>query len=263
MMKLSQIAAILALALPAMAAAQSDDDGNDKPRRIVRVGLGAQLVPDHPGADGMKLSPIVNIDLKREGDTFDFEAPDQSFSLAIVTGGGFSFGPAANFESSRRPSRFPVPIPKVSTTFEAGGFIQQRLSDSFRVRAEVRKGLGGHDGWVSQLAADFVARDEDNYVFSIGPRVSWADGRYHRAYFGVTPAVATASGLPAFNPDGGIKGVGGVASLHHQLGSRVGIFGYGGYERLVGDAGRSPIVRTYGSRDQFSAGLGLSFQFGL
>jgi outer membrane protein len=38
---------------------------------------------------------------------------------------------------------------------------------------------------------------------------------------------------------------------------------YARYERLVSDAGRSPLIRTYGSRDQISAGLALSYTFRL
>ena len=36
---------------------------------------------------------------------------------------------------------------------------------------------------------------------------------------------------------------------------------YAGYDRLVRDAGASPLVRRYGSRDQFSGGLGLTYTF--
>jgi outer membrane protein len=127
----------------------------------------------------------------------------------------------------------------------------------------VRKGLGGHDGWISQVSADFVARRKDDYVFSIGPRLSWADKEYQRAYFGVTPAMSAATGLAAFDPGSGLRGVGGATSLSYQFTPQWGIQAYGRYERLVGDAGRSPLIRTYGSRDQFSAGLALSFTFGL
>ena len=235
----------------------------EKPRRIVRVAIGPEIVPDHVGADGTKFSPYVNIDLKREGKEFEFEAPDESFGLGLIDVGSFEFGPSLNLESSRRPSRFPVPVDKVPTTVEAGAFGQLYLAKSFRLRAELRKGLGGHDGWISHLSADFIARRGDDYVFSIGPRVIWADEEYQRAYFGVTPAMSAASGLPAFDPDSGLRGVAAATSLSYQFTSDWGIQAYGRYERLVGDAGRSPLIRTYGSRDQFSAGLALSYTFGL
>ena len=47
-------------------------------------------------------------------------------------------------------------------------------------------------------------------------------------------------------------GRGGIAGLTHQLSRSVGIYAYAGYDRLVSDAADSPIVRAYGSRDQFS-----------
>jgi outer membrane protein len=39
------------------------------------------------------------------------------------------------------------------------------------------------------------------------------------------------------------------------------MFGFARYERLVGDAAKSPIVRDFGSRDQLSAGIGLNYTF--
>ena len=257
--KLALAAMVVAAGAGSVAAAEE----REKPRRIVRVALGPEIVPDHVGADGTKLSPYVNIDLKREGKDFEFEAPDESFGMGLIDVGPLELGPSLNLESARRPSRFPVPIDKVPATFEAGAFAQLYLGKSFRVRGEVRKGLGGHDGWISHLSADFIARRGDDYVFSIGPRVSWADEEYQSAYFGVTPAMSAASGLAAFDPDSGLRGVGGTTSISYQFTPDWGIQAYGRYERLVGDAGRSPLIRTYGSRDQFSAGLALSYTFGL
>jgi outer membrane protein len=253
--------ALAAILVTTAASGASAEDGG-KPRRIVRVAVGPEIVPDHVGAEGTKLAPYVNIDLKREGKEFEFEAPDESFGFGLKLG-AFEIGPALNLESARRPSRFPVPVDKVPATVEAGAFAQLYLAKSFRVRAEVRKGLGGHDGWIAQGSADFIARRGDDYVFSIGPRVSWADEAYQNAYFGVTPAMSAASALPAFNADSGLRGLGGATSLSYQFTPDWGIQAYGRYERLVGDAGRSPLIRTYGSRDQFSAGLALSYTFGL
>jgi MipA family protein len=67
--------------------------------------------------------------------------------------------------------------------------------------------------------------------------------------------------LPVYTPRGGIYGVAATGGLSVQLDSRWGLFGYARYERLVGDAARSPIVRQFGSRDQLSGGIGLSYVF--
>jgi outer membrane protein len=47
----------------------------------------------------------------------------------------------------------------------------------------------------------------------------------------------------------------------YQLNSRWGLFGFARYERLMGDAARSPIVRELGSRNQLSGGIGLNYTF--
>ena len=134
-------------------------------------------------------------------------------------------------------------------------------SDSIRLRGDLRKGVNGHEGLVGSIALDHVWRDGDRYVFSIGPRVLASDGRFQRAYFGVDSAAALASGLPAYRPDGGIYAVAAASGLAYQFSPRFGLFGFAHYERLVGDAAKSPIIRDLGSRNQLSGGIGLSYTF--
>jgi len=92
--------------------------------------------------------------------------------------------------------------------------------------------------------------------------VTWADHRYHDAYFSVAPADSAPSGLPAYDAGAGIQAVGVTAGLVTQLTRRWGIYSYAKYDRLAGDAADSPIVRRYGSRDQLSGGIALSYTFG-
>jgi outer membrane protein len=204
---------------------------------------------------------LWRLNIARGAEPFKFSAPDYSFGIPLISSGGFSAGPAANIESGRKKSDLDVPVGKVKTTIEAGAFANYQLTDSLYLRAEALKGLGGHDGIVGTLGADQVWRDGDRYVFSIGPRVLFSDSRYQRAYFGVSPAAALASGLPAYRPSGGIRGIAAASSISYQFDPRWGLFGYGRYERLVGDAAKSPIVRELGSRNQLSGGLGLSYTF--
>jgi MipA family protein len=255
MMKQFVIAA--AALCPAWSAAVAEE-GEDL---RVRVGLGAQLRPEFIGADGHMIAPLVDVDIARGTNPFAFEAPDYSFGIPIISSGGFSFGPAANLASKRKESDVGAPVGKVSTTFEAGAFASYQLADSIHLRGEVLKGLGGHKGLVGTLGADHIWRDGDRYVFSIGPRLLFSDDRYQRAYFGVTPEAALASGLPAYDPSGGIHGVAAATALSYQFNPRWGMFGFGRFERLVGDAADSPIVREFGSRNQLSGGLGLSYTF--
>jgi outer membrane protein len=247
----------MAAILPAWSAAAAQDANDIR----VRVGLGAQLQPDFIGAKHSDVAPLFHINIARGTNQFRFGAPDDSPSIGLISSHGFSFGPAVNMEGRRKESDVGAPVGNVARTFEAGAFAQYLASDSVRVRAEVLKGLNGHDGLVATISADKIWRDGDRYVFSIGPRVLFSDARYQRAYFGVSPTASIASGLPAYHPGGGIHAVAVASGLTYALNSRWGLFGYARYERLVGDAAKSPIVRELGSRNQLSGGIGLNYTF--
>jgi MipA family protein len=246
-------AAVLTVSSPA--AAQDDSDFR------VRIGLGGQLEPEFIGSDDIELGPLWDLDLARGADPFPFEAPDDSFGIRLFSEGGFTAGPAANVEWKRKESDVGAPVGKVKTTIEVGGFAEYQASETIRLRADVRKGLGGHEGLVGSFGVDRIWRDGDRYVFSIGPRVLFSNDRFQRAYFGVNSAAALASGLPAYRPDGGVYAVAAVSGLSYQFSPSWGAFGFARYERLVGDAAKSPIVRDLGSRNQLSGGIGLSYTF--
>lgn len=251
----------LIIALAAILPAWSAADAQDSRDLRVRIGLGAQVLPEFIGADGRTVAPLVQVNVARGTNPFSFGAPDDSPSIAILSKGGFSFGPAVNIERRRRESDVGAPVGSVSRTYEVGAFAQYLVGSSFRVRAELRKGINGHDGLVGALGADKIWRDSDRYVFSIGPRVLFSDAQYQRAYFGVSPAASLASGLPVYRPSGGVHAVALASGLSYQLDDRWGVFGYARYARLVGDAAKSPIVRQFGSRNQLSGGIGLNYTF--
>ena len=248
---------IAGTALLFVSSAAFADDGRDL---RVRVGGGAQLRPQYPGADQDKLGPLFSVSFAHGTDPFKFKASDDSSGVAVVSSNGFSFGPAVNLVGARRDADVGAPVGRVGATIEAGVYAGYRFGD-FRLRGELLKGLGGHKGVRAQLGVDRIWRDRDRYVFSVGPRLLIADERYERAYFGVTPNASLASGLPVYRPGGGIYGIGATSGMSVQLDRHWGLFGYARYERLIGDAARSPIVRHYGSRDQVSGGIGLSYTF--
>ena len=247
----------VAAILPAWSAANAQDSSDYR----IRVGLGAQLRPEFIGADGTSLVPLFHVNIARGTNPFGFGAPDDSPSIGLVSSGGFSFGPAGNIEGRRRNSDVGALVGNVGRTFEAGAFAQYLAGDSFRIRAELLKGINGHEGLVGSVGADKIWRDGDRYVFSIGPRVLFSDARYERAYFGVTPAASLASGVPIYRPSGGVHAVALASGASYALSSQWGVFGFGRYERLVGDAAKSPIIRDFGSRNQLSAGIGLNYTF--
>jgi outer membrane protein len=248
----------LAATLPAWSAAAAQDEDRDI---RVRVGVGAQLLPQFIGSDETDFAPLVHVNVARGTHEFSFGAPDDSPSIALVSKNGFSFGPAGNIQGRRENSDVGSPVGSVPRTFEVGAFAQYLAGNSFRVRGELRQGINGHDGLVGYIGADKIWRNGDRYVFSVGPRVLFSDAHYQRVYFGVTPEASLATGLPVYRPSGGVHAVALASGASYQLSNQWGLFGYARYARLTGDAGKSPIIREYGSRNQLSGGIGLNYTF--
>ncbi|UUR07363.1 MipA/OmpV family protein [Sphingomonas glaciei] len=247
--------AVAALALSTTAAAQETKDSR------VRLGLGAQLKPAYPGARDSDLRPLFDFDLARGIEEFRIETPDDRFGVRLISAGRFTAGPAAAYQGSRKDKDVGAPVGKVDATIELGGYADYLVNDSLRVRGELVKGVNGHEGLAGQVGIDHFWRDGDKYAVTLGPRLLFSDDRYQRAYFGVTPAAALRTGLPVYTPGGGVHAVALAGGVQTQFGPRWGLFGYARGERLVGDAAKSPIVRTYGRRNQLSAGIGVSYAF--
>ena len=262
MRNLALAAPLFALLALAAIPSQAQEQDDDRPWRT-RVALGPQLVPDFPGASNVAIRPYIGVSRARGDDPFAFTAADDTFGVALLRFDRFSFGPSLGFEGERSRADTDDLLPSVGFSLELGGFAQYDLLPKVRLRVEARQGVSGHEGFVANLGADYVARDGDRWLFSLGPRVTLTDGRYQRAYFGVAPADAVAAGLDAFRPDGGVQSVGATAGAIRQLSPRIGLRGYAKYDRLVADAADSPVVRAFGSRNQISGGVALTYTFGV
>lgn len=245
----------------AAAPASAQDEGESR-GWLVTIGAGPQFYSRYPGAEDYGLYPMPIFGLRRPGDPLPVKTPDQGFGFGLLGHDSvFNFGPAIQLVNKRDPEDVGAPVAEVDVSVELGGFASVYVQPWLRLRVEGRKAVTGHDGWNGDIAADFVIRSGDTTVFTAGPRARIADDRYHRAYFGVSPADALATGLPAYAPGGGVYAYGANASITHQFSPSVGLYAYAGYDRLVGDAADSPLLQAFGSRDQYSAGIGLSYTF--
>lgn len=250
---------LLTLAAPAFA---QTEEGEQAPRRY-RLAVGAQAVPSYPGADHNAVRPLFDFASARGNAAFEYEAADESPNITLYDRNGFETGIAVGFQSARTRTRAGADISKVGFTVEPGVFAGYYVAPQLRAYGELRKGVGGHEGVVSMLALDYVQRDGDRWLVAVGPRVNLSDARYRRAYFGVSQRDAAAAGIPVYRVgDNIVHSVGLAATGLRQLTTRWGLYGYLGYDRLTGDAARSPITERLGSKNQFSGGLALSYTFG-
>jgi len=125
----------------------------------------------------------------------------------------------------------------------------------------VRQAFGGDQGVVADLSADVIVPVIERLIISAGPRFTWESTQASAPYFGITAAQALASGLPAFNANGGAHSVGAGTKVTYRITPRWEVHAYLEYQRLLGDAANSPLVKLRGSRDQTTYGIGASYSF--
>ena len=234
-----------------------------KPDRLVMVGLGVRTKPSYPGSGDQSLGPLPVVNVWRSDQPFPVETPDEAKGLKLVglrknvaAGVSFAFAPV------RKNKDAPPGFAEVGFGVETGLYVEGYVASGLRLRADVRQSIGGHKALTGELSLDYVLRGaNDRQMLTIGPRVRYGSAKYNRAFFEVTPAAAAASGLPAYRPEAGVYALGAVAGAYQPLGERWGLFGFAGYDRLQGQAAASPLVSQRGKRDQFSAGLALTHTF--
>lgn len=219
---------------------------------------GVSLAPEYFGADSTRIGPGggfgfggVRLGRVALGD------PDAPRLFAPGTGlrGSFRYIP-------RRAGKNELAgLEDVKASLELGLGLHH-TAESWQVFADLRYGAIGHKGIAGELGANAIYRGSGGLVLHGGPRASFGNARFARSYFGITAAeAAVAPNFPAaYRPSGGMHALGLEVGAYQPLNDHWGVSATLRYDRLRGDAARAPIVQQ-GSRDQFSASIGLTRHF--
>lgn len=266
---LAGIAALLALA-SGTALANDDDDKramtDPAPAKgwIITLGGSFEMGPKYDGARSAGPSFMPSISWRRAGEEAGFSAPDDGLDYALYETDRFSVGVVGSYRAGRYASSNGklFGLRDVPWSIEAGAFAEYWLvPDRLRTRIEVRQGFHGHHGVVADLSADWVERF-GSFTFAVGPRLSLASAPFMRRQFGVLPYEAMLNGLVGpYKPGGGAKSLGLASSLEYAWSPSFSTTLFARYDRLVGEAAKSPLVDTIGQRNQFSVGIGVSYSF--
>ncbi len=261
-------ASVLVAAL-AVCAAHAADGGNAPSadlKYIVTVGSSLEVAPDYPGARRVGSTVLPSIDIRRFDEVEELSAPDDGIDYTLLDVVGLELGPVIDFRDRRNSSAAGFPgLHDLSFDVAAGAFLQTWIApDQLRLRTEARQAVTNGSGLEVDAGIDWFKRFGDDWVLSIGPRLSFADASYMKSYFGVLPSEAASSGLSAFNAGWGLKSVGLTASVSYQISPTWSLDLYDRLDELTGNAARSPITLSgAGRRMQNTAGLSLSYSFTL
>ncbi len=149
----------------------------------------------------------------------------------------------------------------IDAALELGGGIGYTLRN-FEMFADVRRGFGGHEGWVAEAGADVVLRPTERLRLNMGPRLLWGDETYTDQYFGVN-ADEVAPNCAAFDADGGLVSAGLEFGARYQLSDVWGLEGAVTYDVLQNDAEDSPLVDDLGDKDQWGVRFGVTRVFSI
>ena len=236
--------------------------GRDR-RLVFSVLLGAESRPEYFGSEDNRAVPTFRPNLL----ALDFGALDVGDADAPLTNDplrrplGFAAGTSFRFIGERSADEYDEldGLDDVDATLEVGAsaFYVWPNAEAYGM---LRYGLGGSDAWVGEMGAYYVTRPVEGFAFRIGPRLLFGSDQYADTYFGVTETEATASGLEAYDPDGGLVSAGVEVIASYRLGEFWWLEGRARWDQFQNDAADSPIV-DQGARDQGTVSIGVRRAF--
>ncbi len=231
--------------------------------------IGPGMVPSYDGSKKYELVPLMIADVEWKG--LALEIRGLGARLDLLGNSPVQIGPVFNFRGKRNSDKDGNGRVKllndVDSAMEVGGHVGYRFGGNQYGQGEIEFDLSlvkdvsdGHDGLLGTAQVSYAAHRSQKLFINLDAQTTWADKKYMRAYFGVTPDEATASGLAAYRPGSGIRDIGIGTTIGYQFNQRWGVIARAGANYYVGDAKDSPIVDE-GSKIQAVGGLAVSYRF--
>ncbi len=249
-------------AAPAAAGTFLDDMRSSK-GWTVTVGASGMATPTWEGSDKTMGAVLPLFNIRPIGTPPRYFNPREGLGVTLFEIGRLQIGPVAQIKFSRKVKDDPFALQglgDVDLAIEAGAFAEYWFVDWLRYRAEVRQGFGGHHGVVADQFVDVVV-PFGPWTLSAGPRLRIVSARANDPYYDINLNQSLLSGLPTYDAGGGVRSVGAGAQAIYRFNPQWAVHGFVEYDRLVGDAADSPVVKLRGSEDQFTIGGGVAYSF--
>lgn len=227
---------------------------------VLDIGIGPRVQPTFIGSSSYEVvpNPIFELQYLRLPYLGEMITADRKLIA-------FGFYPSFEFIGARDAddAAYLAGLDPIDLAVELGPGASFRYGN-FKVFAEGRFGVTGHDGAVIEGGFDYIMTPGERWELSLGPRFTAATNNFMDTYFGVTPEEAAnpLSVLPAYDPGGGFMDVGAEGRVSYDITRRLKVHMEGRYARFIGDAASSPIIEA-GAINQFQVAIGLTYRFGL
>ncbi len=251
---LLSISAILTIAAAPSVSAQSLD---------LQVGGAAVIAPKYEGSKEYEVRgfPIIAPASGESSGFVQFRGIDD-LRFRVFEHSGFEAGPLAGYRFGRDEDDAArlAGLGDVDGGVVVGGYAAYNFGSLKPFLSYHHQVTGDDAGAVLRAGAETRFSLTPSIMVTAVAGASYADDDYMQSYFSVTAAQAFASGLSAFDADGGFKDVylslGTDIPLSELWSMKLGVK----YTHLIGDASDSPIVET---DSQLSGLLGFTYRFGV
>jgi len=231
--------------------------GGPAPDWRITVGGGTDVYPLYEGSAKYRVraNPLIDVRYK----DLAFFSLGEGLGVNVIRGTTYRAGVAISYDVGRRADDegrlhglgnvSPAPAVKLFAEYSILPFV---------FTANVRRVLGGADGFVGDLGFYVPVVGKEEVQVFLGPSITVADGTYMRHYFGVSTQQALNTRFPRRDAGAGFKNANfGVTAIYH-FSPKWFIEGDAGFSRLLGSAADSPIVV---SKNQVTAGINIGYQF--
>lgn len=231
--------------------------GGELPDWRISLGGGVDVRPIYEGSKRYRVLPSVVIDVRYKD--IAFVSDGEGLGVNLLHGPNYRAGAAISYDLGRdhHVQHRLAGLGNVDPAPEAKLFAEYFLKPVV-LTADLRKGLGGHDGIIGDVGAYVPLEIAEGFYAFTGPSVTLADHRYMQAYFGVTPTQASRSQFHAFTARGGLDRAGWGLTVAYQWTEHWWLEAEGAWQYLLGDPGHSPIVEA---KSEFATGANVIYRF--
>jgi len=223
----------------------------------VEVGGAGSVQPLYAGAAKYRFQPGPDIDVRYKD--LAFFSVGEGLGVNLLQDKTYRVGVALGFDQGREADS----ATRLRGTGDIGLAPTPKLFAEYVLfpvvlRADVRRALGGVDGWAGDLSAYMPVYGTKSFFVFAGPTVAFVDDTYNRHEFGISATQHLRSGLPRYDATGGLQSAGLGSSMtwlitDHWL-ANTGVSA----QRLLDAAAHSPLVQE---RLQYEAFFTVGYSF--
>lgn len=254
-------AILLAVAMPHGSAGAEPDTGLAKSSFIVGLGAGAGFAPTYEGSKRYEFVPVPAVSLSWD-DTLLIE--DTTARLVVIRTPWLQAGPLATWRPGRQQDddHRLKGLGDVDDAFDLGAYARIGFG-GWSASVSARQDVIDSGGALVSFDTGYALPLTDALTLSVGADAVWASDDYMSANFGITRQQARRSRYDEFDAEAGFKNAGLSLAASYALSERWSLNAITGWERLLGDAADSPIVKQGGTPDQAYGFVSITYRFGL